>query len=240
MDMSMDPRDTSTSTSSDTMQQAKQQAGQLADQAQQKAGQAADAAQQQAMSQASSQKARVAQGVSDVAQAMDQVGQQLRQNDKGQVAHYTDMTADQLRQLSSYINQQEIGQMIGDVESFIRRRPALALGGAFALGLLGARFLKSSSQTGTGGQMTTPSGRYGGTQFHSSSPYRRYNTYDPYAPSYNNTLVGEAPASGAEWPAGEGREVPVTSSETSTGSRTDIGRSTSTHASTSADQSDQG
>jgi hypothetical protein len=38
-----------------------------------------------------------------------------------------------------------VGELIGDVEQFARRSPALFLGGAFALGVLAARFVKSSS-----------------------------------------------------------------------------------------------
>jgi hypothetical protein len=37
--------------------------------------------------------------------------------------------------------------MVRNVEDFARRQPALFIGGAFMLGLLGARFLKSSAQT---------------------------------------------------------------------------------------------
>jgi hypothetical protein len=39
--------------------------------------------------------------------------------------------------------------LVGDVENFARRQPALFIGGALALGILAARFLKSSSQQGS-------------------------------------------------------------------------------------------
>jgi hypothetical protein len=40
---------------------------------------------------------------------------------------------------------------VSEAEDFARRQPALFLGGAFALGLLGARFLKSSGQQASQG-----------------------------------------------------------------------------------------
>jgi hypothetical protein len=60
-------------------------------------------------------------------------------------AQYGNSLADKVEQLSSYLDRKEVGELIHDIEYFARRNPALFIGGAFALGLLGARFLKSSS-----------------------------------------------------------------------------------------------
>jgi len=48
---------------------------------------------------------------------------------------------------ADYVQQTDVRQMADRVESFARREPAIFLGGAFALGLLGARFLKSSRRS---------------------------------------------------------------------------------------------
>jgi hypothetical protein len=148
-----------------TADQAKQQVNQVADQAQQQASHLVDTAQKQAMSQAATQKSSLAQGIAEVASAVEQVGQQLRQKDQDQVAHYAETAANQLHQLSSYFRQQEVSQIFGDAQEMIRRRPPLVLGGAVVLGFLGARFLKSSSPSQSesmknSGDTGSLSGRY--------------------------------------------------------------------------------
>jgi hypothetical protein len=45
---------------------------------------------------------------------------------------------------ADYVQNTDAREMANRVESFARREPGLFLGGAFALGLVGARFLKSS------------------------------------------------------------------------------------------------
>jgi hypothetical protein len=47
--------------------------------------------------------------------------------------------------LSYYLQTRTLSHMIGDLERFSRREPAMFLGGAFVAGLLGGRFLKSST-----------------------------------------------------------------------------------------------
>jgi hypothetical protein len=67
--------------------------------------------------------------------------------DQGQqaaVPQYLSSAADQVDRLSHYLRSTDLRQMAEGVERFARRQPAIFIGGAFALGLLGARFLKSS------------------------------------------------------------------------------------------------
>ncbi len=131
--------------------------GSTTQQAQQKASQAAERAQQQAKSQAASQKERAADRLGSVAQALRQTGQQLREQDQGSMAQYTEKAADQVEWLSDQLRNKDVNQLIGEAERVARRQPALFLGGAFALGLVGARFLKSSSQLpGEGTKKDTP------------------------------------------------------------------------------------
>ena len=95
------------------------------------------------------QKDRAAEGLGSVAQALRQTGDQLReQNQAAPVHEYIASAADQVERFSDYLRSTNVSQMVNRVEQFARRQPALFLGGAFVLGLLGARFLKSSSQAG--------------------------------------------------------------------------------------------
>ena len=128
----------------DLTDQAKATAGQVADQAKATAGQVADTARQQVGTRLTSQKDRAAESLGGVAQALRQTSQQLREHDQAGVTSYVDQAANQIERFSGYLQNRDMGQLVDDVESFARRQPAAFLGGAFLIGLLGARFLKSS------------------------------------------------------------------------------------------------
>jgi len=140
-----------TATSGTITNQAKDTVGQIGEQAQQTAGQVVDQARQQVSSRLAGQKDRAAEGLTSVAQALRQTSQQLRTQDQQTVTGYIESAASQVERVSNYLKQNDLGGMIDDVEHFARRQPALFLGGTFVLGLLGARFLKSSRpNTGVG------------------------------------------------------------------------------------------
>jgi uncharacterized membrane protein YgcG len=60
-------------------------------------------------------------------------------------AEYGDTLAQQIEKISQYFERSDVRVMVRDVETFARRNPAVFIGGAFAVGLLAARFLKSSN-----------------------------------------------------------------------------------------------
>jgi hypothetical protein len=60
-------------------------------------------------------------------------------------AKYTGSAASQIEKVANYFERKDPREMMRDAESFARRNPAIFLGAAFALGMLAARFLKSSS-----------------------------------------------------------------------------------------------
>jgi len=132
--------------------QVKETVGQVADQAQQAAGQVVDQARQQVSSRLADQKDRAAEGLTGVAHALRQTSQQLRQQDQQAVTGYIESAASQVERISNYIKSNDLSGLIDDVEHFARRQPALFLGGTFVLGLLGARFLKSSHPTTGAGE----------------------------------------------------------------------------------------
>ncbi len=115
--------------------------GEVAAEARLKASGVVGAVQQQAVSRLDKQKEHAADELASVAGTVRQMGDQLKQPEHGAVAqyaaHYGDVAADQLQQISGYLRQHDAKQLVSEVESFARREPVLFTGGAFVLGLIG-------------------------------------------------------------------------------------------------------
>jgi len=58
---------------------------------------------------------------------------------------YMGRAASQVENVARYLHDKNLGQVVGDLESFARREPVLFVGGALVVGLLGGRFLKSTA-----------------------------------------------------------------------------------------------
>ena len=101
-----------------------------------------------AATQLGAQKDRATDGIGSVAQAVRQSSQQLRDQQHGTIAQYVEQAADQLERFATRLKDRDIGDLARDAQDLARRRPALFVGSAFALGLLSARFLKSSNANG--------------------------------------------------------------------------------------------
>lgn len=127
------------SQSGGTAQQTKEKAQELAGQVQQKAA-------EQVQSRLQEQKHRAAESLSSVAQTLRSSSQQLHGQQDG-VSRYFEQAADRVEDLANYLENRDLGELVDQAERFARRNPAAFLGGAFALGLLGARFLKSSRRS---------------------------------------------------------------------------------------------
>lgn len=65
-------------------------------------------------------------------------------------ARYIQQAGEQVRRAADWLEQADIDEVTQKTEEFARRQPALFIGGAFALGLVAARFLKSSSRNQEG------------------------------------------------------------------------------------------
>lgn len=91
-----------------------------------------------------SQKEKVGGTLDDVASALRKTGGDLK--DKGPLPELADHAADAIERVASFVQSRTIGDIVGDVEGFARREPAIFLGAAFALGLLGGRLLKSTAR----------------------------------------------------------------------------------------------
>jgi len=103
-----------------------------------------------ATAQLTTQKNRATDGLGSVAQAVRQSTQQLREQNHDTLADYAEQAADQIERFSQRLRDKDIGEMLSDVQGLARSQPALFIGGAFALGLVGARFFKSSARQGGG------------------------------------------------------------------------------------------
>lgn len=106
------------------------------------------------------QKTNITSGLTSVADSLRQVGDNLRNADKENAvgkftAQYGDEIARRIEDISDYIENADLKDIARDVEKLARRQPALFIGGAFALGLLTVRFLKSSKPK----QISTNGGR---------------------------------------------------------------------------------
>ena len=167
-----DAADTAKSAASDLAQTAKTEAKDLAQQAKSQATQKADQA-----------KGQAAGALSDVAAALHDTSDSLRDQDRDAFARYADQAATQLDQFTSAVRDRSVGELLDEAERFARRDPGLFLGGAFLLGIFGARFLKASDTGSQGGRRSTPDRAYAGGVARTSSAGTRTvgrSTSDPF------------------------------------------------------------
>lgn len=162
-------------------EQVQQGGQQVVEKAQDAASQAAGQAQERATSMLEGQKGQVATNLTTVAQALRQTSKQLREQDQGSVSQIPDRAADQLERVSGYLQQRNVNELVGELENFARRNSTIFLTGAFAIGALAARFLKSSAQAGASFRQGMGSSRM------AQGPYQYGNL------PYSRDTIGETP-----------------------------------------------
>jgi hypothetical protein len=105
---------------------------------------------QQARDRASSSlgesKGQIADQFGTVAAALRRTTEHLRSEEQQRIAGLTETVARQIDQVANYLRTKDAQAMKHDLENLARRQPALILGGALIVGLIGARFLKSSER----------------------------------------------------------------------------------------------
>jgi hypothetical protein len=109
-----------------------------------------DRVKQQATSQFSSQKDRATEGLANIANAIRQSSQPLRDNNQQMLADYVTSAADQIEQFSSRLRDADMDSVLRQAKQFAHRQPAVFVGAAFALGVVAVRFLKSSADAPLG------------------------------------------------------------------------------------------
>lgn len=122
-------------------EEVKQKGNQLMNEAKSAAGQAGE----EAKSMLASRKDEAAKQLEGLAESLRQTSSQLRQQDQGAFASYSNKVADQIDRASGYLQEHNLDELLHDAEDFARRQPEIFIGGAFTLGLLAARFLRSTA-----------------------------------------------------------------------------------------------
>jgi len=83
--------------------------------------------------------------VAGISEAIRSVSGQLRDSEQtAPIAGYVDMAADQIDRASEYLKGKDLDEIVGEIESFGRERPMIFVGVALGLGILAARFLRST------------------------------------------------------------------------------------------------
>jgi hypothetical protein len=102
------------------------------------------------------QKHTLATGLTSVADNIRRLGSQVStepqtsENIAKYAGQYSETAAAKLEQAAHYFDEHDLNAIYHDVEKAARNNAAIFIGGAFAIGFLAARFLKSS-RTGTSG-----------------------------------------------------------------------------------------
>lgn len=116
--------------------------------AQDTAGRFVDQGRERVTNQLGDQKMRLASGLGSVSEAVRTAGQHLREQDQSGFAQFADQGAGQIDHIAQYLQNRDVNELLGEAESFARQRPEVFLGAAFGLGVVAARFLKSSGPQG--------------------------------------------------------------------------------------------
>lgn len=188
-------------------EQVKQGTQQAVQQTQQAAGQVTESAKQGAVSYADSQKQTATQGLHSVADALRDTGSNLQSKNQAPLGKYANTAADKVEGFAGYLEQTPVQNLIRDAEEFARQHSTLFLGGAMALGVAAARFIKASSSSQGGssgsGSGTYSSSSYGGnsygysqSQLGANSPYASGTPYIDMEMSGTPSTFSRTPTTG--------------------------------------------
>lgn len=130
-------------TASHVASDAREKGGHLMDEGKEKAQELTDKAESAARSRAETEKHRVATGIRTFADALRSGSRDLS-GEREQFKSLLHGTADRAERLSNILESRDVDAFTSDVRRFAREHTSLFVGGAFALGFVGARFLKSS------------------------------------------------------------------------------------------------
>jgi hypothetical protein len=105
-----------------------------------------DNVKQRANAQIDSQKSKATDTLGVIANAVRGTTGQLRNEQHDMLAQYIEGAANQLDRMSAALRNKDLTTLVDDARRLARRQPALFIGGSLAVGLLAARFLKSSAR----------------------------------------------------------------------------------------------
>jgi ElaB/YqjD/DUF883 family membrane-anchored ribosome-binding protein len=110
---------------------------------------------------------QAAERIGGIASAVRSTSDHLRAENQPGVANLADSLAQQVERLSTYLREGDLRRFRDDAEAFARRQPAVAIGVSLALGMLGARFFKSSRRPSDSSRESSRGGDY---EFESGRP----------------------------------------------------------------------
>lgn len=99
-----------------------------------------------ATAQLSTQKDLLSAGLGNVASAARQSTQMLRERQHDAIAQYVDKAADGLDRFSTELRERDVNDIMADVGRAARKQPALFVGAAVAIGIIGARLVQMRSE----------------------------------------------------------------------------------------------
>lgn len=117
----------------------------LLDEARNAAGKVVHTATEQIERRLDSEKNKAAEAIGGVADAIRSTAESAAGS--GPAGNLGARAADGIEDVADYLQSRSLRDVIGEVEGFARREPAIFLGAAFVLGLVGGRFLKSSARS---------------------------------------------------------------------------------------------
>ena len=124
----------------------REQVDPLVDTMRERVGPIAEQVKDQASTMAQQQMSSAAEGLDSAAGTVNAVGDRLRDNNLGELSQYTDKAADQIEKLATWLRTTTPEEIAHDIEDFAKKQPPVFVAGALALGLIGVRFLRSTSQ----------------------------------------------------------------------------------------------
>lgn len=155
----------------------------------------------QAKSAVAAGKNRAVDALGGVAQSLQASAKQMNDQQQNAVGHYVDRAGQQVQQLADYLKNNDAGQIADQTEEFARRKPAVFLAGAFAIGLVGARFLKSSRRKERHDQQNDSAG------LHLNSSASRNSSAHRSTPTLDRERM--MPGAGSAGPADTWRNEPT-------------------------------
>jgi hypothetical protein len=172
-----------------------------------------DRVRERAGEQLTTQKNRATEGIGSIASAVRNTTQELRQQQHDTIAEYVATAADQLDRLSTRLQNKEVSELFRDAQNLARRQPVMFVGSAFLLGLVGARFFKSSPphhylernwRQGPGGTSYGQSGgAFRGQTSGQTSAYEGRTTAEPSMPNPTRPVVSNPDMPGRMTPQAE-------------------------------------
>lgn len=135
----------------------------------------------------SEQQVRAADTVSGVAHSLRTTSQTLQTEGQADIGRYIEKAAGEVDRLANYLQSADVRQVAGQVQDFARRSPGAFIAGAFAVGFLASRFLKSTRddlalEGGTGN--TYRSGGFATTGNFEDGSYETSGNYELSRGSY--------------------------------------------------------